>query len=303
MMTEAKPLTDREIDDSRRAFFGLGSAEAALATVGAIAASAAIPVGAAAEAQSLSANDTDILNFALNLEYLETEYYLRGVIGTTADEAFRTNLGGAVRGGRKVTFSTPVHDGLFRNITANEFKHVSFLRSVNRGFAIQRPVIDFEAGFAGVAQAAGLPDFDPFANEMNFFLGAMLFEDVGVTAYKGSARNIRNKQILESAAGILASEGYHMGAVRSVIYKMGDEWRRRSVNISEARDRLDGPQDLDQPVVQVGPMSNVVPANENGIAFGRTPQHVLNIVYGNPAAGVTMGGFYPEGFNGRIRST
>ena len=50
-------------------------------------------------------------------------------------------------------------------------------------------------------------------------------------------------------------------------------------------------------------MSNVVPANQNGIAYGRTPQHVLNIVYGNPAAGVVMGGFYPEGVNGRIRST
>lgn len=302
-MSDLTPFTDREIDDSRRSFLGLGNAGAALAAVGAIAASAALPIGAAAEAQSRYSSDTDILNFALNLEYLETEYYLRAVIGTTGDEAFRMNLGGAVRGGRKVAFSNPVHDGLFRNITANEYKHVSFLRSINGRAAIPRPVIDFDAGFAGVAQAAGLPDFDPFANEMNFFLGAMLFEDVGVTAYKGSARNIRNKQILESAAGILAAEGYHMGAVRSVIYKMGDDWRRRAVNISEMRDRLDGPQDLDQPPIQIGDRSNVVPANQNGIAFGRTPQHVLNIVYGNPAQGVLQGGFFPEGFNGRIRST
>lgn len=299
-MTDLPPLTDREIDEGRRAFLGFDSPEKALA---AVAVAAAVPLGASAEAQSLSANDADILNFALNLEYLETEYYLRGVIGTTADEYFRTTLGGPVRGGRKVAFSTPVHDGLFRNITGNEVQHVNFLRSVNGGAAIQRPAIDFEAGFAGVAQAAGLPDFDPFANEMNFFLGAMLFEDVGITAYKGSARNIRNKQILESAAGILASEGYHMGAVRAVIYKMGDDWRRRSVAISEMRDSLDGRQDLDQPVVQVGQMSNVVPANYNGIAYGRTPQHVLNIVYGNPAPGILMGGFYPQGVNGRIRST
>ena len=302
-MSQSDIPTDREIDEGRRAFFGLGSAQAALTTIGAVAAAAAAPLGSAAEAQSLNANDTDILNFALNLEYLETEYYLRGVIGITADEYFRANLGGPVKGGRKVTFSTPVHDGLFRNITGNEVQHVNFLRSINGAAAVQRPPIDFDAGFAGVAQAAGLPDFDPFANEMNFFLGAMLFEDVGVTAYKGSARNIRNKRILESAAGILAAEGYHMGAVRSVIYKMGDEWRRRSVNISDMRDRLDGPEDLDQPVVQIGDRSNVVPANQNGIAYGRTPQHVLNIVYGNPAQGVLMGGFYPQGVNGRIRST
>ncbi len=166
-----------------------------------------------------------------------------------------------------------------------------------------RPTIDLDAGFAAVAQAAGLADFDPFANEMNFFLGAMLFEDVGVTAYKGAAKMIRNKRILEAAAGILASEGYHMGAVRSVIYKMGDRARARSIAISNLRDQLDGPQDLDQPVVQIEDRSNVVPANENGIAYSRTPQHVLNIVYGNPAQGVVMGGFFPEGVNGRIHAT
>lgn len=292
-----------EENSDRRSFLGLGSPEAALAAVGAIAASAAAPMGAAAAAEAQSAADVDILNFALNLEYLETEYYLRGVLGTTGDQLFRTNLGGPVRGGRKVAFSNPVYDGLFRNIAGNEVQHVSFLRAVNGSAAIQRPAVDFEAGFAAVASAANLPDFDPFANEMNFFLGAMLFEDVGVTAYKGAAKMIRNGRILESAAGILAAEGYHMGAVRSVIYKMGDRARARSIAISNLRDSLDGPQDLDQPVVQIGDKSNVVPANHNGIAFGRTPQHVLNIVYGTPARGVIQGGFFPQGVNGRIRAT
>ena len=292
-----------QVDSTRRSFLGLDSPGAALATVGAIAVSAAAPMGSAAAAQARNSTDVDILNFALNLEYLETEYYLRGVIGTTADAAFRTSLGGAVRGGRKVAFSRPSHDGLFRNIAGNEVQHVAFLRSVNGTAAIPRPVIDFEAGFAAVAAAAGLPDFDPFANEMNFFLGAMLSEDVGVTAYKGAAKMIRNKRILEAAAGILASEGYHMGAVRSVIYKMGDRARARSIALSNLRDTLDGPQDFDQPVVKIGDKSNVVPANENGIAFGRTPQHVLNIVYGNPAQGILQGGFYPEGVNGRINAS
>jgi hypothetical protein len=180
---------------------------------------------------------------------------------------------------------------------------VAFLRAINGANAIQRPQIDFKAGFAGVARAAGMPDFDPFANEMNFFLGAMLFEDVGITAFKNAAKLIRSRQLLETAAGLLASEGYHMGAVRSVIYKLGEPTRVRSVALSELRDRLDGPQDLDQPVVQIGGKSNVVPSNGNGIAFGRTPQHALNILYNNPAKRVMAGGFFPEGVNGRIRST
>ncbi len=294
---------DDQMDSARRSFLGFSSGQAALAAMSAVAASVAAPAVAEAALQADNATDIDILNFTLNLEYLESEYYLRGVLGQTLDQVFGSSLGAPVRGGRKVQFTTRARDGMLRNIAGNEVQHVRFLREVNGSRAIQRPAIDFEAGFAAVAQAAGLPDFDPFANEMNFFLGAMLFEDVGITVIKDSAKRIRNYDILESAAGLLASEGYHMGAVRSVIYKIGDPARSRSVALSDLRDRLDGPQDLDQPVVRSGQMSNVVPSNENGIAFGRTTSHTLNILYNNPARGVLQGGFFPEGVTGRIRST
>ena len=296
-------LQTQAIDNNRRGLLGFGSATRAIAAMSTVAVAAAAPLGAEAEAASTSVGDTDILNFALNLEYLEAEYYLRGAVGQTLDDVFRTNLGGQVRGGRRVAFSSPVHEGIMKNIAANEYQHVAYLRSVNGTKAVARPTIDFDAGFAGVAQAAGLPGFDPFANEMHFFLGAMLFEDVGVTAYKGAARNIRNRRILESAAGILAAEAYHAGSVRTIIYKKGEEWKRAAGAISEMRDTLDGSQDLDQPPATIGDRSNIVPLNENGIAYGRTPNHVLNIVYENPASGIVSGGFFPEGLNGKIRST
>ena len=290
------------IDQDRRSLFGLSNGQAALAAVGVIAASTAFPLNEAV-AQSTSANDVDLFNFVLNLEYLETEYYFRGGLGMTADEVFRESYGVPAKGGHKVAFSNPVREGMIKNIAGNEMAHVRFARAVAGPAAIQRPPIDFDAGFAGVAAAAGLGSFDPFGNEMDFFLGGMLFEDVGVSVLKGSAKKLRSLSLRESAAGLLGSEGYHMGAIRSVIYKMGDTWRSRAAAISELRDRLDGPQDLDQPPVKIGNMANITPANRNGIAYGRTPQHALNIIYGNPAAGIMAGGFFPQGFNGRIRST
>lgn len=292
-------------DPGRRSLFGQSTGRAAVAAIGGIAASAAAPIAEAAAAEGGRMTDPDILNFTLNLEFLETEFYLRGVIRQTMDQAMGTSLGAPVRGGRKVAFSTPIREGLLKNITGNEIAHVKFVRSTVEalgGRPIPRPPIDFEAGFAGVARAAGLPDFDPFADEMSFFLAAMLFEDVGITALKGASDMIRNKTVLESAAGLLASEGYHMGAVRSVLYKMGAPAHARSVAISDLRDRLDGADDRDQRVAVDG-RANIVPANENGIAYGRTPQHVLNILYNNPAAGVLQGGFFPEGVNGRVRAT
>ena len=291
-----------QIDQDRRSLFGLSNGQAVLAAVGVIAASTALPLNEAVAQQAESSTDIDLFNFALNLEYLETDYYLRG-LGMTVDEVFRTSFGAPVKGGRKVQFSNPVREGMIKNIAGNEVAHINFVRAITGSQASQRPPIDMDAGFAAVAAAAGLSDFDPFGNEMDFFLGGMLFEDVGISVLKGSARKLRSLTLRESAAGLLGSEGYHMGAIRSVIYKMGDTWRSRAAAISEFRDRLDGPQDLDQPPVKVSNMSNIVPTNGNGIVFGRTPEHALNIIYGNPARGVMAGGFFPEGFNGRIRST
>ena len=276
----------------------------AMFTGGAVLATATVAVGAAvsANAAAMRYSDSDILNFALNLEYLEAEYYARGVTGVTLDQTMSTTLGGQVRGGRKVTFSTPARRAFLEDVARNEVAHVNFLRTAV-DTPVARATIDFSAGFAAVAQAAGLgAGFDPFADETSFYLGAMLFEDVGVTAYKGASPLLKSRKILTAAAGILAVEAYHAGVVRSVLYKMGSQAQDGAKRISDLRDLLDGPEMLDQ-AISIGGQANIVPANENSIAFSRTTAHVLNIAFANPSVGITMGGFFPEGINGRINAT
>jgi hypothetical protein len=73
------------------------------------------------------------------------------------------------------------------------------------------------------------------------------------------------------------------------------KWRQAANKISEARDKLDGSKDLDQPLELDG-KANIVPNDKNGIAFSRTPRQVLDIVYLEP--GAQRGGFYPNGMNG-----
>jgi hypothetical protein len=247
-------------------------------------------------------SDTDIFNFALNLESLETEYYLRGTTGKGMDAADAGTNPGPVTGGRQVPWKSDDLRQFMEEVAANELAHVRFYRRTLGSQAVPRPAIDLGA-FAAAAKAAGLGDnFDPFASEMNFFLGGMLMEDVGVTAYHGAAPLISNKQFLDAAAGILAVEAYHMGMARSVLYRMGDEARQAANKLSDARDKLDGPEDVDQGI-EVNGKANIVPADADAKAFSRTPQQVLRIVYLADKPGVSGGGLFPKGMNGTLRST
>ncbi len=277
---------------------------AGLTSVGVGAATMLSAPGASA-ADSGAVTDSAILNFALNLEYLEAEFYHRATTGAGLPDNMTTGTGkrGGVTGGRKVTFKTKNIRQYAEEITKDEGQHVAFLRKALGSAAVARPTINLDASFTGAAMAAGLikagQKFDPYANEQNFLLAAFIFEDVGVTAYKGAAPLVSNKTYLSAAAGILAAEAYHAGLIRTSLYNMG--LMDPAGKISDARDSLDGSSDLDQGI-SVNGTSNIVPLDENGIAFSRTPGQVLNIVYLSPKA-VTKGGFFPDGVNGALNQS
>lgn len=275
------------------ALFGIGAAVAGLHRSTPALAQKAAPA---------NLKDEDIFRFALNLEYMEAEYYLRATTGKGIDSADLGSSPGSVKGGRKVSFRNKEIGEFAEELAENELAHVRFYRKTLGGQAVDRPAIDFEGGFAAVAKAAGLPEFDPFANDMNFLLGGMLFEDVGVTGYAGAAPLLEKKEFVEAAAAILAVEAYHMGMARSQLYAMGEKAQKAANAVSAARDKLDGPQDKDQGIERNG-KANIVPATPDGMVFRRTPQEVLRIVYLTDKAGVNSGGFYPSGMNGTLKST
>ena len=295
--------------ENRRAFFrAFGTA--ALVTGGVALTGLASP----AAAQS-STGDADILNFALNLEYLEGNFYSFVLNGTPlpSNDTSGTGQAGAATGGRQVNFTDPAIAALAREIGGNERAHVEFLRGQLGGSAIAQPQIDLSvspnSAFSMAARAAGLiganESFDPYASDVNFLMAAFLFEETGVAAYRGAAASIQNKTYLEASAGILATEAYQASSIRTMLYRKGLAMPSiidMNEAISNARDTLDGPGDDDQGIRPIGNASNIVPTDSNGLIFGKTTGQVLNVAYLNGGA-ATAGGFFPAGVNGTIKTS
>jgi len=284
-------VTTIDLQAGRRAFLkSAGLMAAGAATLGI--------VGGAPDVAHAALTDTQILNFALNLEYLEAEFYLVASTGKGLNDADTTGTGtlGEVKGGSKVKFKSNLIKDYAREIANDEEAHVKFLRSALGGSSVARPQINLNSSFTAAARAAGLINnkqkFDAFANEDNFLLAAFIFEDVGVTAYKGAAALISDAGILEAAAGLLAVEAYHAGEIRTLLASKG--FFAQANAISDARDSLDGGSDLDQGI-RKNKMVNIVPTDDNGLAFSRTPEQVLQVVYlgDEPSAA----SFFPNGVN------
>ena len=267
--------------------------------MGAIAAAAAGAVLHAKPASAQAIDDAAILNFALNLEYLEAEYYIRAAYGygLSAADTSGDGYAGSVIGGRQVTFATNAIQQYALEIANDELNHVRLLRAVLGAGAVGEPAIDLTNSFNTLAQAAGLgATFDPFADENSFLIGSFVFEDVGVTAYHGAAPLVQNKDILSAAAGILAVEAYHASEIRLLLAMRG----LGSVTNAISAVRASLSQDTDdQGVLNSDGSFNIVPTDSNSLVYSRTARQVLNVVYGGVDA--TSGVFFPAGMNGVIR--
>jgi hypothetical protein len=184
---------------------------------------------------STTYTDADILNFALNLEYLEANFYYMAAFGTTINVANSASTAagapmitlsgtvgtaGTVSGGSKVPFTTIPVASYAIETAIEEGKHVQTLLTALGSSAVAQPAINIGTSFQALAMAAKIPSgsgFSPYASDGAFLVGAYVFEDVGVTAYHGAASLLTESSNLTVAAGILAVEAYHAGLIRTTI--------------------------------------------------------------------------------------
>ena len=289
--------------DSKRLLGRLGAGALAFSAM------ASLNAKSASAATNAALTDVDVLNFALNLEYLEAEYYLYAVTGQGLPTALtgrsdKSNV--SVASTTVVPFTTPAIAGWALRIASDEYAHVNFLKAALGGSAVIEPDLDLQGSFSALAVAAGLipqgATFNPFASEIDFLIGAYIFEDVGVTAYAGAANLLTDPGNISYGASILAVEGMHAGLIRSFLAEIGGGQVTNA--ISALRQQLSGVTDKGTDLSASGgnPFS-FGNSDYNGQVYRRTPQQVLNVVYGQAGAGHANGLFFPAGVNGTVTTT
>ncbi len=227
--------------------------------------------GSLGKLNAATVTDADIVNFALNLEYLEAEFYLMATFGTTLVRSgviSAADTTGPTTGGSMVNFHGANSAFVATALRVDEVAHVKYLRAALGSAAVKKPAINLDAlgyGFAGVN------DFLKLGRQ---------FEDVGVSAYLGAAPLITSKAYLDAAARIMDTEAQHSGAVRLLCIWNG-------VN-SPAVDGKDVPPNQSKPFC----------VDNSALSIPRTTSEVLKVVYGG---GAHSGGFYPQGMNGNIK--
>lgn len=133
-----------------------------------------------ADARRSKRQDVKILNFALTLEYLESEFY---------KEALKTaGLSGPVLAATVI-------------VNNHEAEHVRFLKKQLGSKRIKKPKFEFG---------------NTTANSANFLKTAVALEDTGVKAYSGQAANIKQRAVLNAAASILTVEARHASRFRTL---------------------------------------------------------------------------------------
>ena len=304
MANQETKILDNVIASRRSMLLGGGAALAAMA----------MPSAAKAAVSVSTYTDFDILNFALNLEYLEANFYYMAAFGCTIDApnaaavaagapsggigigAGTTSTGtpATTTGASAVPFTLPAVKAYAIETAIEEGKHVLFLRNAiqtNGGTNVAQPAINITpATFTVVGTAAGVGSpfviggsFSPYANDVNFLAGAYIFEDVGVTAYAGAAPLISTsttgKAILQAAASILAVEAYHAGLIRTNIY-LADP--------ANASGLLTGTQKISQLRSTLANASGIAPAPRPTLGAGASNPDDFGLYPGTyPQAGTT----------------
>ncbi|KAM7277217.1 hypothetical protein ACFE04_019083 [Oxalis oulophora] len=266
----------------------------------------------------IKASDKDRVQFALNLEFLEAEFFCHAALGCGLDDlAPYLTLGGPPPIGAVKANLDPLTNRIIEEFCYQEIGHIRAIFQTVGG--VPRPLYDLSReNFANIfKQALGYeldPPFDPYANTINFLLASYVVPYVGLVGYVGTIPNLVHYKTKRLTAGLLGVEAGQDAVFRTLLYEIADVKVKPynltiaefTVAISNLRNELAKCGIKDEGLIvpkwlgaENRTTSNILAADPNSLSYARTPQEVLRIVYGTGNES-KPGGFLPRGGEGRI---
>ncbi|XP_045829523.1 desiccation-related protein PCC13-62-like [Trifolium pratense] len=263
-------------------------------------------------------SDVDLLEFPLNLEFLEAEFFCNSVYGYGLD-VLEPEL--AEGGPPPIGAQLALLDNLTRDIIIQfclqEVGHIRAIKSTVRGFP--RPLLNIsKEAFAQVINSAFdkplYPPFDAYANSINYLLASYVIPYVGLTGYVGAIPELQDYVSKKLAASLLGIESGQDAVIRTLLYEIKEKKvLPYTITVEEFTNRIsilrnelgkNGTKDegLEIPIYlgAEGKVSgNVVAGDNNSLSYSRTPEEVLRIGYGSGDEHVP-GQFFPKGADGCI---
>ncbi|MBA0861161.1 hypothetical protein Goshw_025116 [Gossypium schwendimanii] len=270
------------------------------------------------QCRPIVADDRDLIQFALNLEFLEAEFFLYGALGDGLDVLAPSLAQGGPPpvGGRKANLDPVIR----RIIEEFAYQEIGHLRAITESVGgVPRPRLNISAeAFAALFNRAMnttlSPPFNPYANSLNYLLASYVIPYVGLVGYVGTIPNLVGRTNRELVASLLGVESGQDAVIRTLLYLRANEKVMPygvtvadfTDRISEIRNRLGrcGMKDEGLKVPkQLGAenrtTSNILSADADSLSYSRTQPEILRTVYGTGDES-RPGGFLPNGGAGRI---
>ncbi|KAK9945639.1 hypothetical protein M0R45_011143 [Rubus argutus] len=228
----------------------------------------------------IEATDVDRVQFALNLEFCQAEYFLYGTFGKGLD-SISPNLtagGPPPIGVQKALLLNPEVARISEEIAYQQVGNIRSIFETVGGFP--RPLLNLSVTlwallFDLALKKPLIPPFNPYRNSLSFLLAAYAMPDLAQTSYVSSISSFTTNSSSSLASKLLAIKAGQSAVIRTLLYQNATQFvPPYQITVAEF-------------TKAISELTNILEPEILRIVYGTGNEHLPS-------------GFFPKGANGKI---
>ncbi|KAG6542857.1 hypothetical protein Mapa_015761 [Marchantia paleacea] len=266
-------------------------------------------------------HDKDVINVALNVEYLLAEFFLHAVFGQGLDgfDPELSKAGPAPVGGEKAHLGHRLVEKVAKESGFQGMGHIRLIRSKLKDNAVPRPQLDISrsvwARFLAQALEQELnPPFNPYNDTLSFLLAAHVLPYAALSAYFDQSSHIVGQEAKKLLGGLLSITSAQDAILRTLLYQHREETLETyNLTVAQITDKLSTyctrliqDHEMDETVfvpfqqnLEQSLVGSILTVDKDFLPLRLSPSQVLGLLYGSGNASVP-GAFFPQGAVGKI---